>query len=45
MMKNMIKSLSWRFGKYLGRFHMLTVNARSETELFIEWSNQDFHSL
>ena len=26
----MIKALSWRFGKYLGRFHMLTVKACSE---------------
>ena len=26
----MIKALSWRFGKYLGRFHMLTVQVCSE---------------
>ena len=26
----MIKALSWRFGKYLGLFHMLTVKACSE---------------
>ena len=45
MMKNMIKALSWRIRKYLGRFHMFTVNACSETALLREWSNQDFHSL
>ena len=45
MMKNMIKALSWRFCKYLGRFHMLTVKACSETALFREWSNKAFHIL
>ena len=41
----MIKVLSWRFGKYLGNFHMLTVEKFSETALFRVWSNEDFHSL
>ena len=45
MMKNMKKALSWRFTKYLGRFHMFTLKACSETALFRVWSNQDFHSL
>ena len=40
----MIKLLSGRFCKSLGRFHMLGVKACSETALFREWSNQDFHS-
>ena len=44
-MKNMKKALSWRFRKYLGHFHMFTVKACSETALFGELSNQDFHSL
>ena len=34
MMKKHDKVLSWRFRKYLGRFHMLTVNACSETAIF-----------
>ena len=41
----MAKALSWRFRKYLGQFHMLTVKACSATTIFREWSNQDFHSL
>ena len=45
MMKNMKKALSWRFTNYLGRFHMFTLKACSETALFRVWSNQDFHSL
>ena len=45
MMKNMIKLLSWRFGKYLGRFHMLTIKACSEAVLFREWSNEEFYCL
>ena len=45
MMKNMIKALSSRFRRYLGRFPMFTIKACSETALFGEWSNQDFHSL
>ena len=41
----MIKALSWRFRKYIRRFHMLTVKGCSETRLLGEWSNQAFHSL
>ena len=41
----MTKALSWRFHKYLGCFHMLTVKARIETALFREWSKEDFHTL
>ena len=41
----MIKALSWRFCKYLERFHMLTVKACSETALFSEWSKQVLHIL
>ena len=40
----MTKALSWRFHKYLGRFHMLTVKACTETALFREWCERDFHS-
>ena len=36
MMKNIIKAPSYTFRKYLGRFHMLTVKACSETVLFRE---------
>ena len=32
----------WIFRKYLLRFHMLTVKAFSETELFREWSTKTF---
>ena len=45
MMKNMIEALVWRFRKYFGRFHELTLKSCCETALFREWSNQDFHSL
>ena len=45
MMKNMIKVLSRRFRKYLGRFDMLTAKACFETLFFRESSNQVFHSL
>ena len=38
----MIKVLSWRFRKYFGNFHMLTVKACSETALFREWSYEFF---
>ena len=41
----MTKALSWRFHKYLRRFHMLTVKAWIETALFREWSEQDFQCL
>ena len=41
----MIKALSARFPKDLGRFHMLSVKGCYERELFREWPNQDFHSL
>ena len=44
-MKKMTKALSWRFHKYLRRFHMLTVKAWIETALFREWCEQDFQSL
>ena len=45
MIKDMIKALSWRFRKYLGRFHKFTLKAFSETALFRECSNQLFHNL
>ena len=45
MMKIMKKALSRRFRKYFGRFHMFIFKACSETALFGEWTNQDFHSL
>ena len=41
----MIKSLSGRFCKQLGRFHMLMAKACSETVLLREFSNKDFHCL
>ena len=41
----MIKALLWGFAKYLGRFHMLTAKPCSETLLFVEFSNKDFHTL
>ena len=41
----MINTPSWRFRKHLGRFHMLTTKACSETVLFREFSNKDFYSL
>ena len=41
----MRKVLSWRFCKYLGHFHMLTVKACSKTFLFTEWSDEVFYSL
>ena len=45
VMKNIVKVLSWRFYKWLGRFNMLTVKGCSETVFFREWSNQVFDSL
>ena len=45
MMKNIIKALSSTLRKYLGRFHMFTVKACSETVLLREFSNKGFHSL
>ena len=45
MMKNVTKVLSGIYHKYVGRFHMLSVNVCSETVLLRERSNQDFHTL
>ena len=45
MTKNMIKALRWRLRKSLGRFHMSIVNGCSETALFRQRPNQDFHGL
>ena len=45
MMKTIDKSAVNEIRKYLGRFHILTANARSETALFVQRSNQAFHSL
>ena len=45
MIKEQDKALSWRFRKQLGRFHMLTAKACSETLLLRELCNKDFHSL
>ena len=44
-MKEPDKSALMEIWQILGRFHMLTVKACSETDLFRDWSNQDFHSL
>ena len=45
MMKNMIKVLSSRFRKQLGRFHMFSAKALSETLLLRKFCKKDFHSL
>ena len=39
-MKNMIKVLSWTFGKYLRHFQMLNVKGCSETALFRKRSDE-----
>ena len=41
----MMKGLSSTFHNGLGPFDMLTLEGRSETTLFREWSKQVFHSL
>ena len=45
IIKNIIKSYSWRFRKHLSRFHMLTSKACSETILLREFFDKDFQSL
>ena len=45
MVKKYDKSALMEILQVFGRFHILTVKACSEMVLFIEWSNQDFHSL
>ena len=45
LMKNMKKALSCAFRKCLGRFHMYTVKACSETVPLREFFKKDFQSL
>ena len=45
VLKNLIKMLSWRYYKSLGRFNIFTGKGCSETAFFREWSHQVFDSL